>query len=67
MATTAERLTLVRAAIDEILTTGQSVSADGRRLDMANLAELRKMENDLKAELAAQSGKTRIRYVRPVV
>lgn len=67
MATTAERLALVRAAIDEILQTGQSVSADGRSLTMANIAELRTMEKDLETKLAAQAGKSRTRYVRPVV
>jgi hypothetical protein len=67
MATATERLAKVRAAIDEILDTGQAVSADGRALTMASLRDLREMEKDLKAEIAASATRARVRYVRPCV
>lgn len=65
-----ERLELVRTAIDEILSTGQSVSVDGRNFSMADLSELRKLELDYETraarETATRKGRNRLIYVKPV-
>lgn len=51
MALTAEQLLdVVETAITEILTDGQSWALGGRRKTMADLPELRRMRNELKAE-----------------
>jgi riboflavin synthase alpha subunit len=66
--TNQELLEATRTAILEIVQTGQSISADGRSLTMANLSELRKLEAELKVEVAAaaKAGRNRLLYVRPV-
>jgi hypothetical protein len=68
--TYAERLVLVKTAIDELLTSGQAVSYEGRSLSMANLSELRKLEieyeNKAAEELAPCAARSRIIYVTPV-
>lgn len=70
MATYTERLVLVRAAIDQILSSGQNVSYQGRSLGMANLSELRKLEKEYEAAAALETakckGRSRLIYVTPV-
>lgn len=61
-----ERLQLVRDAIDEILLTGQSVAYEGRRLDMANLEDLRRLEAEYEKRAAAEAGRGRNRLIYPV-
>lgn len=60
--TAAERLALVRAAIDDILIGGQSVSYNGRSVTMANLPALRDLERayliEANREAAAAAGIT---------
>lgn len=71
--TYAERLTLVRNAIDDILIAGQSVSLDGRNWTMADLSELRKLELEYQTEAAKEAaatagkkGRNRLVYITPV-
>ncbi len=68
--TYAERLVKVKAAIDDLVESGQSVSYEGRSLTMANLTELRKLEveyeNKAAEELAKCPGRSRLFYVTPV-
>jgi hypothetical protein len=68
--TYAERLVLVRNAIDDILIAGQSVSLDGRNWTMADLSELRKLELEYQTEAAkeaaAKKGRNRLLYITPV-
>lgn len=45
MPTAEKRLADVRAAINEVLTFGQSIQKDGRVLKLAELASLRMLEN----------------------
>lgn len=61
MATWAQRLQLVKDAIDEILTTGQNVSYQGRSLGMANLSELRKLELAYTIEATNEAAKCKVR------
>lgn len=69
MATYADRLQLVRNAIDEILITGQAVSYEGRNLSMANLRDLRDLEKQYQTEAAkeaaAKQGRNRLIYFTP--
>ena len=64
-----EMLSSTRAAIKEILDSGQSVSKEGRVLTMADLRTLRDLEKDYEAEVAAEdakaAGRNRIIYVVP--
>jgi hypothetical protein len=65
-----ERLSLVRSAIDEILLHGQDVSYDGRRVGMADLDGLRRLEADYEARANAEAAscgpaRSRISYVVP--
>ena len=53
--TTAERLVEVQAAISAVLVAGQEYQINGRRFRRADLSELRKMEADIKGQLAAES------------
>lgn len=68
--TYAERLVKVRAAIDALVVSGQSVSYEGRSLTMANLSELRKLEieyeNKAAQELANCPARSRTYYPTPV-
>lgn len=67
MTTTAElraQLTKTHAAITEILETGQSVSADGRALTMANLNDLRAHADWLEGKIASRSGRGRNRLIQ---
>lgn len=54
-ATPAELLTIVNAAISQIVATGQEYRMGDRWLTRADLPELRKMRADLLAEVAAGS------------
>jgi ketopantoate reductase len=68
--TYAERLALVKTAIDDLLVTGQSTSYEGRSLTFSNLSELRKLEieyeNKAAEELAKTAGRSRVYYVTPI-
>jgi len=68
--TYAERLVEVRAAISALLKSGQSVSYEGRSLQLANLSELRKLEGEYEskanAELAEAPARNRVYYPRPI-
>lgn len=68
--TYAERLVKVQAAIDALVSSGQSVSYEGRNLTMANLSELRKLEteyaNKAAQELANCPSRSRTYYPTPV-
>lgn len=55
MATAAERLTEVRAAISKILVGGQSYQIGSRRMTRADMAELRRMEKELESEVNADA------------
>lgn len=67
MTTAAERLEEVRQAISKILTEGQRVRRGDRELQRAELASLRILEEqykaDASAEAAATRGRNRISYV----
>lgn len=56
MATYTEQLAEVRTAISSVLTNGQYVAADGLKWQQADLETLRKMEKDLIAKVAMESG-----------
>lgn len=66
-----DTLTKIRAAIDDILATGQSISDDGNMLTRADLAKLERMEERYAAKSAQETraaagrGRNRIRYVVP--
>lgn len=61
-----EQLEEVQAAITAVLTRGQSHDTNGRSFSRADLAELRRMENDLRRKVARQKrGGIRILRVRP--
>lgn len=66
----ADQLALVRSAITEILTSGQSVSYQGRSLSMADLKTLRELEKDYEEkaaqEVASSKGRSRLTYVTPI-
>jgi hypothetical protein len=67
-----DRLVLIRAAITEILETGQSVSYAGRNLTLADLKTLQDLEKDTVVlannETSAQcgAGRSRISYIVPI-
>ncbi len=61
-----EQLEAVQAAIDKILTGGQEVVYEGRRITYADLAELRKTERQLRLDTARETGARGIRYGVPV-
>jgi len=72
MATYAERLANVQAAIDDVLLTGVSVRLNNRQLTKANLKELQDLEERyqglaaIEASAAAGGGRARITYVTPL-
>lgn len=53
--TAQERLTAVQDAIHAVMYGGQSYKTGARSLQRASLEQLRAMEKELKAELAAES------------
>lgn len=65
-----QRLTDVRAAIQDILTKGQSVRKDGRELRRADLASLRMLEAQYAQAAAAEESaakygaRNRISYMK---
>lgn len=65
------RLAAVQAAIDAVLEGGQSVRFEGRWISMADLEQLRALERDYTAKVAAQAnaragrGRARINYAVP--
>jgi len=63
-----QRLAAVQEAIGKILKGGQSVRYGERQVTRADLATLRKLENDYAAEVAAEAnrsrGRNRISYMR---
>lgn len=65
MATNAEQLAEVQAAISAILAGGQSVRVGDRSVTMADLGELRAMQNELQAKVAAGTGRSKIYYALP--
>jgi hypothetical protein len=69
VATAAERLVEVQAAISAVL-RNQSFAVNGRSVTRANLGELRQMEKELVVEIARSSdgrrGGIRARLVTPV-
>ncbi|HEX7050358.1 MAG TPA: hypothetical protein VF188_09170 [Longimicrobiales bacterium] len=68
MATYAERLEKVRAAIDAVLEGGQDVTYGGKRVTFADLNRLRQLERDYEREAAreARGGGVRVRYGTPL-
>ncbi|KSW28451.1 MULTISPECIES: gpW family head-tail joining protein [unclassified Pseudomonas] len=50
-----QRLADVRAAIHDILTQGQAITKDGRKLERAQLASLRMLESQYVADVGAES------------
>lgn len=64
MASAQQRLDEVRAAIQDILRLGQSVTKDGRRLDRASLASLRMLEDQYAADAARESRAGQPRQIR---
>ncbi|WP_043309552.1 hypothetical protein [Pseudomonas sp. ML96] len=64
MATAQQRLDEVRAAINDILTKGQSVRKGDRQIDRAQLASLRMLEEQYAADAARESAVGRRRQVR---
>lgn len=69
MATTAERLAEVQAAISKIVSGAQSLQHGDRRMQRAELEQLRGLEKDLLARQASENrakrGGGRITYVVP--
>lgn len=67
MATYAEKLALVEAAIEAVLTGGQDVTYDGKRVTMADLGQLKALESHYEAKAAreARGGGMRVRYGVP--
>ena len=65
------RLAAVQAAIDAVLEGAQSVRYEGRWITLADLGELRLLENEYTAKAAAQAnaragrGRARISYAVP--
>ena len=53
--TTQEKIDLVDAAIERVLTDGQSEEIDGKTYTRADLGVLNQMRKDLEAKLAAES------------
>lgn len=67
MATAAEQLVEVQAAISAVLTRGQSVELNGRRMTRANLEELRDMERKLKFDISREdAGGIKLRRGVPI-
>lgn len=67
MATNAELLAQVDAAITAVLTGHQSHAAFGRTFTKADIAELWKMRKELEAKAASdQSSGVRVQYVEPI-
>lgn len=60
MATTAERLAEIQAAISAILTGGQEYTIGSRKLRRADLAQLQELEQQLQSELASETYSTRV-------
>lgn len=60
MATTAERLAEVQAAISAVMTGGQEYQIGSRKVRRADLSQLQALESQLQAELAAESDSTRV-------
>jgi hypothetical protein len=62
-----QRLLAVQAAIDAVLTTGQSFRYEGRWVTFADLSELRLLEKDYTAKAAAQAmrSRARVQYMVP--
>ncbi|WP_374992263.1 gpW family head-tail joining protein, partial [Pseudomonas aeruginosa] len=50
-----QRLADVRAAIHDILTKGQTITKDGRKLERAQLASLRMLESQYVADAGQES------------
>lgn len=50
-----QRLADVRAAIHDILTKGQAITKDGRKLERAQLASLRMLESQYVADAGQES------------
>ena len=69
MATTAQRLAEVQAAISKLVSGAQSIQMGDRRVQRADLEQLSKLEDKLTAKLAAErraaSCNSRIKYVVP--
>lgn len=69
MATYAQRLQIVRDAIDKIVAGAQSVQYADRRMAKADLGELRRLEQYYESKVAQQAraagGRSRITYVVP--
>lgn len=60
-----ELLDLTRAAIAQILATGQSYNGQGQAMTRANLAELREMEKHYEEKIAqASTGGFAVNYAR---
>lgn len=65
------RLAAVQEAINDVLAGGQSVRFEGRWISMADLEQLRALERDYTAKVAAQAnaragrGRARINYAVP--
>ena len=72
MATYTQRLIGVQAAIDALLTTGQSVRFENRTITFAQLAELQKLETQYQSLAAMEKraarggGRAGITYVTPL-
>lgn len=64
MATAQQRLDEVRAAINDILTKGQSVRKGDRQVDRAQLASLRMLEAEYATDAAREAAIGRPRQVR---
>lgn len=56
MSTAAQRLAEVRQSISDILKFGQSVQKDGRKLERAELASLRMLEQEYIAQATREAG-----------
>lgn len=68
LATLAElqtELAEVKAAISAVLTRGQSIMEDGRRVERADLAELRRERSRLEAAIGRMSGTRGVRRIVP--
>jgi tryptophanase len=65
-----ERFDEVQDAISHIVTSGQSVTYNGRAMTMANLAELRKLADYYESKITAEGSKvrrSRVSYIIPQV
>lgn len=66
MATTTERLTQVRAAIDKIETGGQAYTAEGRTMSRGDLRTLYEQERRLVIQLRRETNGGAVSYVVPI-